>query len=186
MQKTILLNGKKFQYTFKKSRRARRLSITINNSGCLFASVPWKCNEKSAEDFMLKKSSWIINTIEKVKNNAVPLEKIQPIKNLKDCKPEVELFLIERLSYYNKFYSFPYNKIRVKKLARNWGSCSIRKILNFNYLIFFLPSDLADYIVVHELCHLKEMNHSRRFWDLVAKTVPDHKERRKKLRQIVY
>lgn len=186
MRIPIVLNGKNFFYTLKKSRRAKRLRVTISHQGDLCATLPWKCDEKIAEDFMKKKALWIVKTVETVKNNSLPLNSLRPIENLKNCKPEVENFLTERIKFYNKFYSFTYNHIRVKKLRRNWGSCTVKKIINFNYLLFFLPLELADYVVVHELCHLKEMNHSVRFWKLVAHTIPDHKERRKKLRRVTY
>lgn len=186
MERPIILNGKKFHYTLKKSKRAKRLHIAIGRNYAISATIPWRCEEKAAEDFMKKKSSWIIAAIEKIKKNSIPLGELNPPEDLKTCKTKVEIFLTERISYYNKFYSFNYARIRVKKLKRNWGSCTAKKIINFNYLLFFLPLELADYVVVHELCHLKEMNHSGRFWDLVAKTIPDHKKRRKKLRRVTY
>ena len=93
------------------------------------------------------------------------------------------LRLIEhRIDVYNRHYRFDFYGIRIKKMKTRWGSCSSKKNLNFNIKIADLPSHLIDYIVVHELCHLQEMNHSRKFWALVAQTLPDWQTLRKELR----
>lgn len=88
----------------------------------------------------------------------------------------------ERLEYFNQFYGFKYNKVAIRNQKTRWGSCSKRGNLNFSYKLALLPPHLADYIIVHELCHLKEFNHSQAFWDLVAQQFLDHKELRKKLK----
>jgi predicted metal-dependent hydrolase len=90
-------------------------------------------------------------------------------------KREQARTLVEnRLSYINKFYNFKINRVAIKNTTTRWGSCSSKGNLNFNYKIIYLRSELADYLIVHELCHLGELNHSRRFWALVAKTIPDY------------
>ena len=76
------------------------------------------------------------------------------------------------------------NRIAIRNTKSRWGSCSSKGNLNFNYRIVFLPAGLADYLIVHELCHLKEFNHSPRFWDLVRLAVPDYKKLRKELRGV--
>jgi predicted metal-dependent hydrolase len=91
----------------------------------------------------------------------------------------------ERLEYFNQFYNFIYNDVRIKSHVTRWGSCSSKGNLNFNYKIALLPPELSDYIIVHELCHLGEFNHSQQFWDLVAKQIPNHIELRNKLKNIV-
>lgn len=87
-----------------------------------------------------------------------------------------------KLEHFNKFYNFKYNKVTVRNQSTRWGSCSKSGNINFNYKLALLPESLLDYVVVHELCHLGEFNHSKNFWDLVARTVPDYKERRQELR----
>lgn len=89
-----------------------------------------------------------------------------------------------RLARFNAFYGFPLRKVFIKSLKSRWGSCSERGNLNFNYLMVFLPEEVKDYLVVHELCHLREFNHSPRFWALVERTVPDHRARRARLRAL--
>ena len=90
----------------------------------------------------------------------------------------------QRLEYYNQFYGFKYNRVSIKNQRSRWGSCSRQGNLNFNYRLVNLPSELSDYIIVHELCHLQEMNHGPSFWNLVAQMVPDYLGRRHALRKI--
>lgn len=111
------------------------------------------------------------------------------IKNKKGSKSEYlkykdqALILVKnKLEHFNKFYNFKYNKVTIRNQSTRWGSCSRRGNINFNYKLALLPESLTDYVVVHELCHIGEFNHSKDFWDLVAKTVPDYKERRQELR----
>lgn len=97
-------------------------------------------------------------------------------------KEEALRFISSKIDYYNNIYGFDFNRISIRNQKTRWGSCSSKKNLNFNYRILFLPERMADYIIVHELFHLKEMNHSRKFWNLVAEVVPDYLDIRKELR----
>ncbi len=89
-----------------------------------------------------------------------------------------------RLAHYNAHYGFSFARIAIRDQRSRWGSCSSKGNLNFNYRVLFLPEHLLDLVIVHELCHLREMNHSADFWALVAETIPDHKERRRVLSKI--
>ncbi|MFZ2252768.1 MAG: M48 family metallopeptidase [Minisyncoccia bacterium] len=89
-----------------------------------------------------------------------------------------------RLAHWNQFYNHDYKRVAIRDQRSRWGSCSTKQNLNFNYRILFLPEALVDYIVVHELCHLAEFNHSPNFWSHVAKTLPDYSERKAQLYQI--
>ena len=80
-----------------------------------------------------------------------------------------------RLEYFNEHYKLEWNRVSIKNQKRCWGSCSSLKNLNFNYKIIFLPDHLADYIVVHEMCHLVHLHHKQTFWDLVGEVVPDYR-----------
>jgi hypothetical protein len=80
-----------------------------------------------------------------------------------------------RVKYWSAVYGIPYRKIFIKKQKRRWGSASEAGNLNFNYRLGFLPLELVDYVVIHELCHLRHLNHSRAFWELVGVTCPDAK-----------
>jgi len=82
--------------------------------------------------------------------------------------------VLSRLAHFNEVYGFTFGTVSIRDQRSRWGSCSSKGNLNFNYRIALLPAHLADYIVVHELCHRGEFNHSQRFWDLVARVMPDY------------
>ena len=89
----------------------------------------------------------------------------------------------ERIKYFSNTHGFECNRVSIRNQKTRWGSCSTKGNLNFNYKILFLEPEMRDYIIVHELCHLKEFNHSRKFWMLVEKILPDYLEIKKELKQ---
>ena len=91
-----------------------------------------------------------------------------------------------RLVHFNNHYNMVYKRVAIRNQKTCWGSCSEYGNLNFNYKIIFLPQDLMDYVIVHELCHITHLNHSSAFWQLVEETVPNHKEQRAHLRKMTH
>lgn len=89
----------------------------------------------------------------------------------------------ERLHHFATFYEVQYARVSIRNTSTRWGSCSSAGGLNFHYKIGLLPPSLMDYVIVHEVCHLIEMNHSRSFWVHVARTVPDYRQCRAALKQ---
>ncbi len=100
-------------------------------------------------------------------------------------KPQALYLAKARLEHFNQFYNFKYNKITIRNTTSRWGSCSKRGNLNFNYRIASLSPELSDYIIVHELCHIGQFNHSKDFWDLVERTIPNWRDQRHKLKSVV-
>jgi predicted metal-dependent hydrolase len=98
-------------------------------------------------------------------------------------KQKAILLAEERICHFNKHYKFAIGKIRIKNQKSRWGSCSSKGNLNFNYKVVLLPEHLSDYIIVHELCHIGEFNHSRNFWNLVEQTIPDYMGARRELKK---
>ena len=98
-------------------------------------------------------------------------------------REQTRKFVESRIRHFNSFYNFKINRVSIKNQTSRWGSCSSMGNLNFNYKIIYLRPQLADYLIVHELCHLGELNHSKRFWNLVAKTIPDYVKINKELKR---
>ena len=101
-------------------------------------------------------------------------------------RKKAEEVIHDRLQFFNEHYHFKYNRVTFRNQKTRWGSCSSAKNLNFNWRLIMAPIEIIDYVTVHELCHLKYMNHSAAYWKLVAETVPDHKIRRKWLKENDY
>ena len=99
-------------------------------------------------------------------------------------KENTRAVIFSRLSHFNLHYKFVWKKVFIKNVKSRWGSCSKQGNLNFNYKLGLISPHLLDYVVVHELCHLGEFNHSQKFWSLVKQTIPDYRKRRIELRKI--
>ena len=113
------------------------------------------------------------------------LKKKKPLAGFtKEKREQARIFVENRLSYFNKFYNFEINRFSIKNTSTRWGSCSSKRNLNFNYKIIYLKPELADYLIVHELCHLGQLNHSKNFWALVSKTIPNYAKINQELRKI--
>ena len=104
--------------------------------------------------------------------------------NITGHKRRAISLIVEKANKYTQIYKFKINRITVRNQKTRWGSCSKQGNLSFNYRITLLPESLAEYIIVHEICHLGEFNHSKKFWSLVEQTIPDYKEKRKALKKI--
>lgn len=90
--------------------------------------------------------------------------------------------ILARVGHWASVLNLEYGRVFVKDQRTLWGSCSARKNLNFNWRLAAAPPEALDYVVIHELCHLRELNHSKRFWDLVRAACPGYKAQRRWLR----
>jgi predicted metal-dependent hydrolase len=91
-------------------------------------------------------------------------------------KEQARALVNERLVYFNAYYGFIYGRVSIRNQKTRWGSCSSKGNLNFSYRILFLDPEEQDYLIIHELCHLKQFNHSQAFWDLVGEQSPNYKK----------
>jgi predicted metal-dependent hydrolase len=92
--------------------------------------------------------------------------------------------ILDRLEHFNQYYNYEWKRVAIRNTRRSWGSCTSLKNLNFSYKLLFLPAHLRDYVIVHELCHLAELNHGQAFWDLVAHCAPAYTAHVRELREI--
>lgn len=89
-------------------------------------------------------------------------------------KEDARQIIHQRLAYYAERYGFTFNRVAIRDTKRSWGSCSSKGNLNFSYKLLFLTPCLCDYVIVHELCHLRQLNHGPLFWQEVKKIIPEY------------
>jgi len=182
------------EYELKESARARHLRITVHPDGRVVVTKPRRVSAAVAERFLAERREWVEKAREAFRKRMererkVGIERIllpKPRRGSKAYKEAVEkarALAKARLTHFNAAYGFRHGTISIRNQKTRWGSCSAAGNLSFNYRIAFLPPRLADYVIVHELCHVKEHNHSERFWSEVARSVPEYKALRKELRE---
>lgn len=184
MKKEIKLNKNKISYLIKKSKRAKRMRVAVYCDSSVVVTMPKGVTENTVEKFLINKSDWLLKKLDffsQIKDSYI--SKFSQEDYLKN-KEKAFLMTSKRVDYFNEIYGYKYNKIFIKNQKTRWGSCSSKGNLNFNYKIVFLPNKLRDYIIVHELCHLKEFNHSKNFWNLVGKTFPDLRDIKDQLKTV--
>lgn len=174
--------SKKLTYKLRKSKRAKRMRLAVFCDGTVVVTTPLGVEKTIVEKFIADKAQWVADKINFFKS--VDSKAIRTFSEGDYLKYKDEAFSLVkgRIKYFNKKYDFAFNKINIKNQKTRWGSCTRGKNLNLNYKIIFLPKKHQDYIIVHEPCHLKEFNHSHKFWALVSKALPDYLEIKNELR----
>ncbi len=159
--------------TFRKSIRARRLSIRVHPVKGVTVSVPTFVPYAAAQLFFRAKRDWIITTVaaqkEKFKDVHVPSS-----DEIADLRRRAGIELPPRIAELAARYGFIYNRLTIKNNTTNWGSCSTRGNINLNLKIVSLPPALQDYILLHELCHLKHHDHGPAFHLLLEHVCTDN------------
>lgn len=189
MQKIIKINNQDITYTVKTSARTHKMRLAVYCDGSVVITKPRWLPNFMLQRFIKTKSSWILKKIDYFRKKgfkkiikSAESKKIAYAKYLEN-KNQALILVKNKVTELNEFYNFKFNNISVKNQKSRWGSCSKKGNLNFNYRILFLPEDMQNYIIVHELCHLKEFNHSARFWLLVAQVIPDYLKIKKQIRK---
>jgi predicted metal-dependent hydrolase len=182
MKKNLLLLGERVDYTVVKSKRARSIRISIDQFDGLVVTLPQLTPLFFAERFLVQKAPWILRHLRLLRKR-IPRDKITVTKkDFEAGKHDFLTYVTDRFTFFNAFYKFNYGFIRIRRQKSIWGSCTRDGNLQFNFALKSLPGPIIDYVIVHELCHLREHNHSHNFWSLVSRMIPDHKEKRKVLR----
>ncbi len=166
----------------QESRRARYLRIVVDMDGKVRAVVPVGYSLRKLVAFFEEKRHWIERKVLYFQKRKHKIRIKSSRADFLRLKKSALDLATSRLEHFNQFYNFSYKKVSIRNQKTRWGSASRKGNLQFNYKIALLPPEYADYIIVHELCHLGEFNHSRAFWALVAKQIPNWKECRKNLR----
>lgn len=163
-------------------RTARRtLAVQIKPDGNVVVRVPLNVSEKRINAFLAEKSEWINGHLAKISAT---------VKQPKFSESEIKGFIAaakrilpERTAHFAAITGVTYGRITIRRARTLWGSCTAKGNLNFNCLLAAVPDGIRDYVIVHELCHRKQMNHSRKFWAAVAEYCPEYKACRKWLKE---
>ncbi len=196
-------------YSFRRSKKARRVIVRVNDWGAEVV-LPLGVSARYGEKFLFSKKEWLAKSFSKISSNKgkffflgkevfprfeagnLVLEETENKKEFsEELKSAFEDFLfVKAREYIPKrvhelafLYGFEIGKIRIKKLKSRWGSCTLKKNFSFNYALMKYSPRAIDYVIIHELCHTKIMNHSKDFWNLVASIMPEYKEARKELKE---
>lgn len=159
-------------------RQSRKtLTLKVDKNGKLIVKAPLFTFQKTIDDFIEKNKVWIEKQREKKQNSILDPNQVS------EYKREARDIIIPRVAELAKKYGFTYNSVKINSAMTRWGSCTSKKNLNFTYRLALAPDEVRDYVIIHELCHLRQMNHSKKFWDEVEAIMPDYKIQEKWLKQ---
>ena len=176
----LYINNVVIPYTLVKSSRRRTISIQIGAGGKMTVRCPYFASKWMVDSFLKEKQDWIYKTFI---HSQIPSEKKEDPALINKHKKYSRKIFESRVAYFQQFTGGNYISITIRDQKTRWGSCSGRGTLSFNWRLILAPPEILDYVVVHELCHLTHMNHSKEFWNLVGSVIPDYKTRRKWLKE---
>lgn len=190
MNITLTLSADGFTHklpaTLIKSNR-RSVGITVQPGGEIIIRAPRLMPNAMVLSFVQNKSAWILKAYENQRRiqPAIHTEEKshQTLALEKRYRDAAKEYIPKRVEYYHQFTGGHFDKITIRDQKTRWGSCSASGTLSFNFRLMMAPPRVLDYVVVHELCHLTHMNHSKDFWNMVENILPDYKEHRKWLKE---
>ncbi len=160
-----------------KLERSARKSISVQiKGGEIVVKAPMTIKKSDVELFLEKHRDWIEKNLKKAQEAKSEIEKSPPLteSDIEKLAEKALCVIPPRAQYYANLLGVKYSKITVRNQKTRWGSCSSKGNLSFNCLLMLAPIEVLDSVIVHELCHLKEMNHSKRFYDEIIRVFPDY------------
>lgn len=161
-----------------KRTKIKNLYIHIKD-GRVIVKAPYRLSEKYIKEFVDKKSKWICEKIKEYENNPKKNEIKITEEDIGRLKEVVEI----SINKYTNLLGVRPNKVRIKDIKYAWGSCTSNKNITINLKLANKSEEIIEYVVLHEMCHLIYMNHSKEFWNLVGKYIKDYKKLRKLLNE---
>lgn len=162
--------------------KRKNVSITVKN-GRLIIKAPIGTSRSTIEKIVHKHYEWIQNRMKRDEEKR-RLESSLTDEDIKKLKKRAKEILTEKTAYYAAIMGLSYAKVKINSAKTRFGSCSSNGNINYSYRLILYPERAIDYVVVHELAHLREMNHSDNFYKVVAEVLPDYKARRELLKAI--
>lgn len=164
----------------------KSLGLEVRPDGTVLARIPARLSDRELKAFIEKQKDWILKKVDQVKKRADARTKIQvpSVDALSDAEiQKIKDKIADRVKYYCAVMQVTVGRITIRNQKTRWGSCSNAGNVNFNYQLYYLPDELLDYVVVHELAHRRHMNHSKEFWSEVERYCPDYRVSRKQLKE---
>ncbi len=158
-------------FNLQRHSRSSRITLSVNSKGKIKVTAPKYVSKSVIAEFVHAKQSWIEGVLEKVKT-VQKTQFVGPQYSFHANRARAKKVISKRVNYFAELHGFTFKRISIKNTSSRWGSCSTKGNLNFNYKLLFLSESLRDYIVIHELCHLRHHNHSSKFWKEVSSILP--------------
>ncbi len=153
MQKQININGQIINYQSNPSKKSKHIRLAIDRTGSVVLTFPFRMNLAEAEKFLIAKSNWVLKKLSHLaKKEVLTPDKINRA-DIRHYKQQAKNLILQKVAKFNQFYNFAAGNIAIRNKKTSWGSCSKKGNLSFNYRLIFLPPELIDYVIVHELCH---------------------------------
>lgn len=171
-------------YVLKRTNR-QTLQISVNAQGQVIVRAPHQATQQQIDAFVRQHQGWIEEHVRQLRREHPPLSPAQRLSDaqIHQLADQALADLPGRVLKYAALLGVTYGRITVRNQRSRWGSCSSNGNLSFNCLLMLMPPEVIDYVVVHELCHRKEMNHSPRFYALVQSVLPDYRKQEKWLKE---
>ena len=165
--------------------KRKTISLEITREAKIQVRAPYGVSESEILRFVDSRQSWIEEHLQKMRDKIENTTSLNQLSNaqVQELAEQALKVLPDRVAYFAKSINVSYGRITIRNQETRWGSCSSKGNLNFNCMLMLMPPEIQDYVVVHELCHRKEMNHSPEFWSEVEKVLPDYRERKKWLKE---
>lgn len=175
--------------------RRKTIALKLSDDGALEAKIPYRVTNDYLYEYISQNKEKILKYMEKVRDAAEKRKRKadssglreyfadNPDGRIRELKKKAAEVLPGKVNYYSSLAGAEYNAVRIRCQRSRWGSASSKKNLSFNCLLMLAPEWVIDYVVVHEVCHLIEMNHSRAFWEKVGKYMPDYEHAKAWLRE---
>ena len=173
-----------YEIEIRRSKR-KTLAIEIKDAGHVLVRAPIRASNRSIQEFISQNNDWIEKHLAKAEKRQEAHRNIRTLSDieLEELIASAKRVIPERVRYFAPIVGVDYGRITIRNQRTRWGSCSSKGNLNFNIALMRAPLAVLDYVIVHELCHRKEMNHSPRFWAEVEKVIPDYKTQEKWLKE---